>query len=184
MTSGIIIGGGLEQDPNKIKLTTKKGNYIPNVQLPSQQVPEMIKAKMEMHESFAKQTQAQLRSIDSAYNCVGLVFASRRTHIEPELVWWILQEDGYKKIKKQDTAVDDLVIYYTLNREVALLNKEVTHIGRLIDKVWDESAKELKWRVLSKWGKDGEYLHKIKDVPLHLPYDGLEFWSEKERGNS
>ena len=172
----VIIGEGSERDRNSIGLSTKRGNYIHNTQFQSEQVPEMIQAKMEMHESFVQQTQTQLRSIDSSYNCVGLIFASRRTRIEPNLVRWILQEDGYKPIDEQHTMVDDLVIY-TLNKD------EVVHIGRLIDKVLDEATNEYQWRILSKWGKDGEYLHKIKDVPQYLSYDGLEFWSEKERGN-
>ena len=38
---------------------------------------------------------------------------------------------------------------------------------------------EIERIILSKWGEDGEYFHKIKDLPEALQFDDWEIWTER-----
>ena len=167
-----IIGEGSSQDRDSIALSTKLGTWIPNVKHPEEQTPEITQAKIDVHKKFVDRVEAQLRSISSAYNCVGMVFAARRVHIDVKHVRMILREDGYQKIDESHIMDDDIVVY--------TLKGQVIHIGRIMGTVKDENG-HLQWRILSKWGKDGEYFHNIKDIPEFLQFDAWEIWSEKRR---
>ena len=67
-------------------LDTKLGTRIPNASL-GQQPPETMAVRRDM--VLEKHPNAQVRSLSSQYNCVGMVFGARRTVIEPEYVPWI-----------------------------------------------------------------------------------------------
>jgi hypothetical protein len=98
---------------------------------------------------------AMLRSSTSTYNCMGLVFAARRTHIDVDLVEHFLVDDDWRKLEeKGDLRPGDLVLY--------LRNGEPAHVGI----VWNIAVLG-EIMVLSKWGDAGEYFHELNDVPAY-----------------
>ncbi len=56
---------------------------------------------------------------------------------------------------------------------------EVIHIGRIFGNAPPAEDGEIERIVLSKWGEDGEYFHKIKDLPEALQFDDWEVWTER-----
>ncbi len=112
----------------------------------------------------------QIRSISPhMYDCVGMIFANRRSWIDIEHIDNILLHDGYKQVAIGDLMAGDVVVY-TLDKKrvhVAL----VTHISPPMGSVPNI-------RVLSKWGKHGEIEHRLEDVPYYLGKPS-EFWSER-----
>jgi hypothetical protein len=109
------------------------------------------------------------------YNCVGLVFAARRTAIDcPSTLDMILRDDGYYIVPETDVVCGDVVVYR--NRGVP------NHVG-LIYELKDVSIRQdrssIELWVLSQWGEDGEYIHKCREVP-HIYGDTIEFWSERK----
>ena len=123
-------------------------------------------AAVKMHERADR----KLRSAGSDYNCMGLVFACRRTVIDVENLPWILKDDGYKPIEPRAVVPGDLLVY---DWEGA-----PTHVGI----VWEHEPlpEDATWktRILSQWGRDGEYFHAASDVPdvLGKPH---QFWTER-----
>jgi len=106
-----------------------------------------------------------------AYNCYGMVFASRRTSIlEDEQVPDILTDDGYRRIEESDAMVGDLVLYR--ERTIGLL-----HVGRITRRD-DLSA----LHALSKWDSaSGEDEHHIRHhCWTDYGFDvRLEFWTDR-----
>ena len=90
--SPYIIDIGSENDNQSIKLVTRTKKYIKNCQYPIEPI-EKLKAANEI--TARNNPAAELRAVCSEYNCMGLVFASRRTTIEIDQLRFILQEDGY-----------------------------------------------------------------------------------------
>ena len=115
---------------------------------------------------------ASVRSLNSVYNCVGMVFASRRTWIEPEHVPMILSDDGYRPIDRNELERGDVVVYRRESLE------EISHVGvvaRVEVKPKDASLEVL---VLSQWGHDGEYFHLDDDVNPMLGTP-TEYWTDR-----
>lgn len=101
---------------------------------------------------------------------MGLAFASRRTHVDIESLAMILDDDGYRIVGESEAEIGDLVVYK---------NKLApTHIGIIIGFDIDLSLGSREVNVLSKWGADGEYIHRIDDVPLLLGVPA-EFWTAR-----
>lgn len=114
----------------------------------------------------------KLRSLSSEYNCVGMVFAARRTWIEPEHVEWILQEDGYRQVAREaDLDVGDVVVYRDGDSQVC-------HVGIIFSIAMNVGSADWQITVLSQWGADGEYLHDIYDVHPSLG-EPSEFWTDR-----
>ena len=152
-----------------LPLCTKQGSHIPNEQRPPRP-PDSMKAAEGIVTS--NHHTAQTRSLASGYNCVGMIFAARRTWIETDLVDMILREDGYRQLgDESEVHVGDVVIYRTEDGEIS-------HVG-LISGI-GANVEEAKWEftVLSRWGQDGEYFHDINDVS---PYLGkpTEYWTDR-----
>ena len=137
-----------------LALETKNGKRIPNAKRDQKTPERMAAAKkyvLDNHES------AQLRSLSSEYNCVGMVFAARRTVIDDDHVEMILREDGYRQINnKSELQIGDVVVYRN--------DGMISHVGT-IARV-SPNVREAQWEitVLSQWGADGEYFHLIDDV--------------------
>lgn len=100
-----------------------------------------------------------------AYNCHGLVFASRRTNVDsPDEVVDIdelLRHDGFVRVR--DAAVGCVIAYR--------FDGKIEHTGTV---AWIElvGTVPVVW-VWSMWGGLGEYLHREADCP----YDGSrEYW--------
>jgi hypothetical protein len=103
------------------------------------------------------------------YNCVGMIFASRRAIIEIDHIYRILEEDGYRRIAFDDIMVGDLVLY--------VRHEEPEHIG-VISQVQRIGA-SLNVKVLSKWGLLAEFEHFIENVPERYG-QASEFYSERQ----
>lgn len=153
-----------------LPLSTKRGRHIPN----EQKAPEHPVRMAEAERIWTSRYQSlKTRSLESSYNCVGMVFASRRTWVEPEHVGTILQQDGYRQFNNPaELMAGDVVIYRDGDGEV-------THVG-LVACV-RPNVEQASWEitVLSQWGRDGEYFHRIDDVSplLGVP---CEYWTERK----
>jgi hypothetical protein len=168
----MLLSSPLKPDEqNPIPLATKQGWPIPNTQFPEYE-PFRAKAWLEMYPQYAKI--ADLRSISRTYNCIGMVFGNRRTHIEVDHVPHILRDDGYRLIQEAEVMAGDLVIYRLKS------NREVVHIGLILAQQTMANG-EIVWRILSKWGAfGGEYIHTIYNVPQeYLNGTMIEYWSER-----
>jgi hypothetical protein len=153
----------------ELALSTKRGRRIPNEQGIQWPAVRMNAAKLA---HLAAHPKATARSLRSLYNCMGMVFASRRTWIDPEHLEMILEDDEYQRIVSEaELQLGDLVIYRGDNNQV-------THVGiiSMIDNNLETAIRRL--FVLSQWGGDGEYFHEIHDVS---PYLGTpaEFWTDR-----
>lgn len=84
----------------------------------------------------------------------------------------ILEEDGYTKVTDERAlAAGDLVVYRDTEGHP-------THVGVIMEIVADLSSGQRGFKVLSKWGADGEYLHDIGRVPPLLGKVS-DFFSER-----
>lgn len=110
----------------------------------------------------------KIRSLsDYPYNCMGLVFASRRAVISIEDVYKTLREDGFRKINRDECVVGDVVLYKNQNIP--------SHIG-IITYI---SRQPTSFTILSRWGFDAEFEHFMEDVPK-LYGQPLEFYTERK----
>jgi hypothetical protein len=159
-----IIEIGNPREKRFLSLSTKLGNLIPNVQrpeYPSGQAASVNRWK-KLHPN------AQLHSWSHTYNAMGMVFASRRTHVAIESLPFILREDDYRKLSSlSQTEIGDVVVY--------ALNDQPRHVGIIMK---PNPVKERESLILSKWGCDGEYLHSLFDVPEHYGAP-TEFWTDR-----
>jgi len=117
----------------------------------------------------------EMRSLSSQYDCVGLVFASRRTAIGTESLQMILNDDGYRLVRKEQVKRGDLVVY---RKQQA---REITHLAivwRIEINIVDVTRQ---FHCLSQWGEDGEYFHPEDAVS---PWFGTyrEYWAERIPG--
>lgn len=165
-----VIGEGGPQDRASIPLATRQGTWIPNVRRP-EQAPDTLMAYIDLYKE--KLPKARLRSSTAVYNCVGLVFASRRTWVDTQVVPTILTEDEYHKlVSPRDVEIGDLVIYRESRRNI------MTHVGVIVERRADVPSAEWEIIVMSKWGAAGEYIHPLKDVPIHYG-EAAEFWTDR-----
>jgi hypothetical protein len=164
-----IIGEGSERDPRALAVSTRDGLHIPNY-LRLEDPPEVRRGAIAMFKE-AHQT-AKLRSSSSTYNCVGHLFAARRTWIESDHLATILQRDGYSRVNGQHKVwVGDIVVYENAYGEV-------THVGQVTEIEESLQGGNRTITILSKWGVYGEYLHELYDVPVRLGFPRT-FWSER-----
>lgn len=162
----LIIGAGTKADKASIDLATKKNRRILN-----EQVNLSEKAMREFHaEMSSNHPQFELRSIATGYNCFGMVFACRRTWVEPEELGGILEDDGYKPIGVADARANDVALYWKGSTpiHVALVVKQLHGPGALV-----------RLKLLSKFGKYCEYEHLNDDVPRGYEYDRFEVFTER-----
>jgi len=99
------------------------------------------------------------RSLDGTYNCMGMVFSSRRTAIHPEWLQRITDDDEYVELPSADQLrVGDIVAY--------AVEGEVTHVAVVVRQdVMAEGDADPNLLLLSQWGFDGEFYHSLRDVP-------------------
>lgn len=120
----------------------------------------------------------------NAYNCVGLVFAARRGHVNGdrgdgligpgafapylhETVMQLLDDDSYSRLPEGlRPRAGDVVLYARASR--------VQHVALALGTVDLASGDDL---VVSKFGDFGEYIHKLRDVPVDQVGNYLEIWS-------
>lgn len=163
-----LINPGGEADKDSIALATRRRKRIPNWQKP-ERAPESMQAALSVvTEGHAERVP---RSLASTYNCIGMVFANRRTCIEPEEVPMILEEDGYAQVAQAAAVVaGDVVVYEA--------DGEISHVAMVVSNEPNLADGTSKIRVLSQWGFDGEYFHDYRDV--HPSYGApVRFYSER-----
>jgi len=162
----MIIGEGGVRDTASIALSTSKNRRIPNQRM-SERSPQSMFAAKQLHAKGSR----QLRSLRSSYNCVGMVFANRRTFVEPEQIPMILQDDEYAEVAEMhDLKPGDVVLYMDPNTE------DIKHVGLVLAAEVMFGTKKI--RVLSQFGRDGEYIHDLDDVPRFYGETIIKFYSE------
>lgn len=89
------------------------------------------------------------------YNCMGLVFGSRRTTIDINEVHDILTRDRYELRPSFETAlIGDVVVYFDTQGSPV-------HVGFVYRVVSTRQGTRI--RILSKWSEAGEYVHDLED---------------------
>ncbi len=167
-----IIGKGSERDPAALKLyTTSNQSWVENVRPDTDLAPETLLAARKM--ALGISPTARCRSLTAMYNCVGLVFASRRTQVDAKHLPIILKDDGYRRILESEADFGDVVVY---KRDGIAQHVGFEHEVRDISPLLDGSMHQI--FVLSQWGENGEYLHKLQEVPFAYGKQ-FEFWTER-----
>lgn len=163
-----IVGRGTSSDPRAIPLATKKKFSLRN-----ERRPQLPRARMRaaLQIFSAEHPSLRPRSLSSTYNCVGMVFASRRTWVDPRWIPQILRDDGYRKTTREESECGDVVLYRDPR-------DKIVHVGLVVCRRVVTRANEPDILVLSQWGSDGEYFHDIDDVSEMLG-SPQEFWTER-----
>lgn len=166
MREGLVIGRGGPGDLAAIPLATRRGTYIRNERR-LERAADSLRAAVRL--AAQERPLARLRSITNTYNCVGMVFASRRTWVDTEEIHLILNEDGYRRVEAPE--VGDIAIYRNPNNEIK-------HVATVLDNRAFEAGGTPIVMVLSKWGGDGEYIHAADYVPEYLGRP-TDYWTER-----
>jgi hypothetical protein len=154
----------------QLPLATRKGQTIPNDRR-MERHPAAMQAARDM---FLKaHPTLRVRSLSAVYNCMGMIFASRRTYVEPEHLQRILEDDEYQRIPSRDEALPGDVVVYRNEQGT------VVHVGVVAQMITNlrEGTREVE--VLSQWGGDGEYFHRADDVHPQLGSPS-EYWSDRK----
>jgi hypothetical protein len=131
-----------------------------------EQNPAQLRIRVQVHQRG--HPAATLRSATGVYNCFGLAFASRRTWVDEQEVRQVLMDDGYRPTSREDLREGDLVIYSTRPGGI-------DHVAVVTAFDWTDPS--VVW-VISQWGTDGEWKHRIDDVP-GLCGSPAEFWTDR-----
>lgn len=167
----IIIGQGTERDPSALRLYTALNRYVPNERPDAERAPESLREARRVVRQISPT--ARCRSLTSKYNCMGLVFATRRTIVPIDHISMFLEDDGYSQVTRDGVIEGDIVIYV---RDGLAQHVGLVHQLQDVSPQHDRSIVQI-W-VLSQWGDDGEYFHKIDEVP-YLYGTPSQFWSER-----
>ena len=169
-----LVNEGEPDDRQAIRLATRQNTWIPNIRR-QPRPPGSMSAALAM--LMAAHRQWKNRSLDSVYNCMGMVFGARRTCIDPDQFGLIVKEDGYRQLAGAEEPVPgDIIVYRKGTGEVA-------HIGLLVEVHRDLIAAIWKMRVLSQFGFDGEYFHDADDLPAMLDFSRRltsELWTDRK----
>ena len=153
-----------------LQLSTKLGRQVPNEQRRPRPPAEM-KAKKDIIMS-SRRPSASNRSLSSVYNCMGLVFASRRTWIWPDYLDMILTDDEYNLVgSTREVRPGDVVVYRDQSGSVS-------HVGLVSDVHVNVAKATWDITVLSQWGEYGEYFHELDDVNPRLG-EATEYWTDR-----
>ncbi len=162
----IQIPGG-ESPLGKNPVFTRLGNPIPQL-IEDKNDIELIRIRAK--ELLNWHPMVQLRSLSPyPYNCMGLIFAARRISISIDHINFVLKEDGYKSVKLSEIIAGDIVVYR--------FNNELSHVGLIMEV---NRTLLMNSRVISKWGRDGEFIHFMNDVPK-LYGEPVEYYTDRER---
>jgi hypothetical protein len=160
-----------------IKLQTRLGRDIPNVIDPAPTVEQIAKfgRLVQKHPGWTVR-----REPAGGYNCVGHVWACRRTGIFDDLeaqIRHIQSDDGYRSIEQDEVMLGDLVSYW---ETLAGGTRRFIHVAQVVElRVMAGSSLKLPW-VLSKLdATSGEVFHHFRDVAYDCDY--LEYWSDRPK---
>jgi len=171
-----IINPGSPSDKQSIPLATRRGRHIPNEQRMESSPSQLKKAQDYM---LRKHPRMEPRSLSRIFNCMGHVFACRRTCIEPEyFIKPIAEDDGYRPLRKAEIPVPGDIAVYFGHR-----SKQVEHVGVIIQVNRNIMDAEVSTKILSQFGYDGEYFHDDNDYPEFLSVSvgplTLTIWTER-----
>jgi hypothetical protein len=114
-------------------------------------------------------------------NCVGHVWASRRTAVYENIDSQVIRffhDDGFSVLNwpSDHLRLGDLVTYW----DSAKLHAGFVHIGLVFEfKSLGAGSQQIPW-ILSKWDdSSGEVLHHYKNVPFPDDIE-VEFWTDRE----
>jgi hypothetical protein len=147
---GVPLGEYGQDDPNSIPLGTRESRHIPN-QKRNEWAPDDLKEAVSA--CMADFPMIQVRSVTAVYNCVGMVFASRRTWVDTDFVRQLLTEDGYALVQNRHTSMVGDVVIYENDEHV------IKHVGIIIQKSEDLTGGHVTFKILSKWGPWAEFIH-------------------------
>lgn len=153
----------------QLALETRKGRQIPNDRA-LERHPDSLRAAKEMFES--SHPTVRVRSLTSVYNCMGMVFAARRTCIDTDELQMIFDDDEHHKLHSLNDVMDGDVVVYRDD------TGHVSHVGLVSDVRLDIREGTLHITVLSQWGRDGEYFHRVDDVHPFLGTPA-EYWTDR-----
>lgn len=149
-----ILGMGTTSDPQWLPLYTRLRRPIENAQR-AESAPQILAAVREMFAGLFPG--AKLRSVSNTYNCVGLVFANRRTWVDPDQLPVIFGDEHYVRVAEAHPG--DLVIYQNSQGDVC-------HVGVVLHRVVDTATGEWNLVVLSKWGGGGSTFIRQARYPI------------------
>jgi hypothetical protein len=166
MDDDLIVRLGESRDRRSIPLSTKAGQHIPNVRR-LERSPISLRAALDVWTT--ERPDAILRTISNTYNCVGMVFASRRTHVDVEHLPQIYLEDLYRTVPSPELG--DVAVY----RDEA---DTMQHVGVVVGVEVNFATGQRSPTILSKWGGDGEYVHPPDHVPEAFGRI-TEYWTDR-----
>ena len=172
----------LQQPPRSIALSTRLGRPIPNYVAP--EPPQNRKGQYNLLRESVGIRWEHRKPPCGFYNCMGHVFATRRTAIEDkdESEWEkIRADDGYRELLAgEDPRLGDIVVYSDPGGKGILHFGEVIRIDR-IDASGSRGNPII--RVLSKWDDSyGEDIHLLDDVghlKAQAPNLKVAIWTDR-----
>ena len=160
----------------QLALETRKGRQIPNDRAPEQH-PDSLRAARQMLEG--SHATVRVRSLTGVCNCMGMIFAARRTCIDTDEWSMISEDDEYHRLDSpDDVRPGDVVVYRDARGHVS-------HVGLVSEVRCDLRDGTRSITVLSQWGRNGEYFHRVDDVHQLLGTPA-EYWTDRrtlETGN-
>jgi hypothetical protein len=168
-TPYLVDAGGIT-DNNAIRIGTRKTQHVKN-EIRAEYPPDQLRNDLDMiRRDFP---QAEIRSVTATYNCVGMVFACRRTCIEPEEIETFLRDDEYMQLSTLNEAqIGDIVIY----RDTHNIRQ---HIGIVCTRIENLISATVQFKILSKWGPWAELIHDPQDI--YRPWGTLaEVWTDRK----
>ncbi len=165
----VLLDFGGATDPDRLPLATCEWRDIRNSRRAERPADWLRAARAADARSNPN---AELRSTTATYNCMGLVFASRRTWIETDELPTILNDDNCRRLKENEDVFPGDVVAYTR------ASGDITHVGIVLRVEPDIEKATRRITVLSKWGQHGEYVHASEDVPTLLG-SPTQLWTER-----
>jgi hypothetical protein len=168
----LVLISGTSQFKKDLPIFTRSGWEIPlpdQSEKPPIQDPRLVSIRA--NALLEKGPNRKIRSISGyPYSCVGMLFASRRAFVEIDHIYEILHHDGYRQLLRNDVMRGDIVLYKN--------GAKPSHVGLIIQAELLQHSTHLDILVLSKWGKDAEFIHRIEDVP-DIYGQASEYWTER-----
>jgi len=165
-----IIDPGGPQDRQALQLQTRKRRHIRN-ETRAEHRPEQRHAALQL--SLRMCPGIEYRSSSAAYNCMGLVFACRRTWIDVAELDPILTDDEYRQLRQGECPVLGDVVVYRLSAE-----GDATHVGIVAQVLPLTASGQPVVKVLSQWGAHGEFVHLVDQVP-DVYGRSVEYWTDR-----
>lgn len=146
--------------PDRIDLATRKGTPIENtVEICGDKALHALRHKVLLEQLDGHQHKLikVIKFGDASYNCVGLVFASRRVFVPTNQVDLLLKEDGYLFVNNNSILEGDIAVWRNET------GGEAQHVGQV---VYVKAINGISCPyILSKWGVEGEFIHPPQLVP-------------------